>query len=307
MDRQLKIGWKRVPRRLSPERSIPLHGVRSSEALAAELLLVGLSERMGRPFGVPQPSVARRSLSRPGPARHGAFQKPRRAALPRPQSPWQLHRRTHRQLPAAPRRDSASNIGLTAIPSRCTTRPVASCVSKTTLAKTADFKVFRPLQDQSQRALAWRPLRKGIAYFHRRAQLSQRANDSYLEALATVEDTTPPCIRSSTKSPNPSPTTAAACEHCGLEYPNDIALLQAVSRGEFATAGFRNRDLRHLLHPTHFDASTANIRKLSACISRQLRILRAHGLIRKIPKSSPLSSHLQRPSAHRRPVRHPPN
>lgn len=67
--------------------------------------------------------------------------------------------------------------------------------------------------------------------------------------------------------------------------PNDIALLQAVSRGEFATAGFRNRDLRRLLHPTHSDASTADLRKLSARISRQLRILRAHGLIRKLPKS----------------------
>jgi len=29
--------------------------------------------------------------------------------------------------------------------------------------------------------------------------------------------------------------------------PDDLALLAAVARGEFATAGFRNRDLRPLL------------------------------------------------------------
>lgn len=155
---------------------------------------------------------------------------------------------------------------------------------ETTIAKTADFKVFRPLQDQPQRVLAWRPLRKGIADLHRRAQLSQRANDSYLEALATVEDTTP-LHQVFDHVAQPLTYHNRRVRALRIGDPNDIALLQAVSRGEFATAGFRNRDLRRLLHPTHVNSSTADIRKLSARISRQLRILRAHGLIRKIPKS----------------------
>jgi hypothetical protein len=37
--------------------------------------------------------------------------------------------------------------------------------------------------------------------------------------------------------------------------PNDIALLKAVCRGEFATAEFRNRDLQRLLHPVRSDTS----------------------------------------------------
>lgn len=64
---------------------------------------------------------------------------------------------------------------------------------ETTIAKTAPFKVFRPLDSSRSRSrkLAWRPLRKGVADLHRRAQVSQQSNQSYLDALAAVDDDTP--------------------------------------------------------------------------------------------------------------------
>jgi hypothetical protein len=67
--------------------------------------------------------------------------------------------------------------------------------------------------------------------------------------------------------------------------PHDLALLKAISRGEFATAGWRNRDLRPLLYPTTKSRSQVEERRLSAKVSRLLRLLRAHGLIRKVQKS----------------------
>jgi hypothetical protein len=67
--------------------------------------------------------------------------------------------------------------------------------------------------------------------------------------------------------------------------PHDLTLLQTVARGEFATAGFRNRDLRRLLHPTTDAAASPDVRRLAAKITRQLRLLRAHGVIQKIPKT----------------------
>lgn len=70
-----------------------------------------------------------------------------------------------------------------------------------------------------------------------------------------------------------------------LNDPADLALLDAVSRGEFAPAGFRNRDLRNLIHRLPADATHRDQRRLSAKVSRQLRLLRAHGVIRKIPKT----------------------
>ena len=62
---------------------------------------------------------------------------------------------------------------------------------ETTIARTSDFKVFRPAHDDPNGQLQWRPLRKGIADLHRRAEVSQRSNERYLDALSVVEDPTP--------------------------------------------------------------------------------------------------------------------
>src|SRR5206468_3726290 len=62
----------------------------------------------------------------------------------------------------------------------------------------------------------------------------------------------------------------------------DAQLLEAVNRGEFAVNGFRNRDLVSLL-----DLPSAHTkqerRRRSAKVTRLLILLRAHGLIRKVP------------------------
>lgn len=62
--------------------------------------------------------------------------------------------------------------------------------------------------------------------------------------------------------------------------PEDRALLQAVHRGELNITGFRNKDLQVLLYATP-SKDPAEQRRRSAAISRKLRMLRAHGLIRK--------------------------
>ncbi len=155
---------------------------------------------------------------------------------------------------------------------------------ETTIAKTADFKVFRPLQDDPAGRLAWRPLRKGVADLHRRAQLSQRANERYLDALSVVDDSTP-LHRLLDQVSQPTPYHGRRVRALRIGDPHDLALLQAVSRGEFAIAGFRNRDLRRLLYPTKDAASTAEARRLATKITRQLRLLRAHGVVQKISKT----------------------
>ena len=59
------------------------------------------------------------------------------------------------------------------------------------------------------------------------------------------------------------------------------ALLQAVNRLEFAVAGFKNRDMRALLYP--HETSAQKLRRQTAALGRRLALLRAHGLIRKVP------------------------
>ena len=155
---------------------------------------------------------------------------------------------------------------------------------ETTIAKATDFKVFRPLQHQPRGALAWRPLRKGVADLYRRAQVSQRSNEHYLDALATVDDGTP-LHRLLDQVGRPTADRGRRVRALRIGDPADLALFQAVSRGEWATAGFRNRDLRHLLYPTPGAMAHVEARRLTAKVTRQLRLLRAHGLIHKIPKT----------------------
>ena len=155
---------------------------------------------------------------------------------------------------------------------------------ETTIARTKDFKVFRPPHDKPKGKLEWRPLRKGVADLHRRAQLSQRSNDAYLDALSAVEDTTP-CAKLFDAVSRPVVENGRRFRALRLNDPSDLALLDAISRGEFATAGFRNRDIRGLIHRTPANIAPRDRRRLSAKTSRQLRLLRAHGVIYKIPKT----------------------
>ena len=64
--------------------------------------------------------------------------------------------------------------------------------------------------------------------------------------------------------------------------PSDLALLRAVNRGEFAIDGLRNRDLQTLLYSAA-PVTKNEARRRSAAVSRKLRLLRAHGVIQKLP------------------------
>jgi hypothetical protein len=155
---------------------------------------------------------------------------------------------------------------------------------ETTIAQTKDFKVFRPRQDDPAGRLEWRPLRKGVADLHRRAQVSQQANNAYLEALSAVDDATP-CAELFDAVSRPVTHGGRRVRALRLSDRDDIALLEAISHGEFAPAGFRNRDIRSLLHPAARNGSVREQRRLSAAISRRLRLLRAHGIVRRLPKT----------------------
>ena len=49
--------------------------------------------------------------------------------------------------------------------------------------------MYRTAENDPDGPLAWRPLRRGVADLHRRAEVSQAANERYLEALAGVAET----------------------------------------------------------------------------------------------------------------------
>ena len=84
-------------------------------------------------------------------------------------------------------------------------------------------------------------------------------------------------------SPLCRPLTHEARRYRALQpLGTDAFLLRALSRGEWTIAGLRNRDLQPWLYlGVPRDKKAA--RRPSAAVSRKLRLLRAHGLIRKLP------------------------
>jgi hypothetical protein len=133
-----------------------------------------------------------------------------------------------------------------------------------------DLRVFRRPEGDPKSPKRWCRLRKGIADARRRAVLSQQANTRYLDTLAAVDVHEPLATAS-----------RALCRRVRWQGRSvralnplsaiDGALLTAIYRGEFVLTGFRNRDLREL--------RTA---RTASAVTRQLRLLRAHGLIRKV-------------------------
>lgn len=153
---------------------------------------------------------------------------------------------------------------------------------ETTVNDAREMKVYRRAEGNPDSPKRWRPLRKGVADLHRRAKLSQAANERYLQKLAEVDDTrtlqelvTPLC--------RPVQWQGQRVRALAPLSESDTKLLQAIQRDECAIHGFRNRDLRSILYAQAADAATN--RRQSAAITRQIRLLRAHGLVAKVPKT----------------------
>jgi len=154
--------------------------------------------------------------------------------------------------------------------------------AETTLNKVKDFRVFRPKEGGPEDDLQWRPMRLGIADLNRRAEVSQKANERFLDGLAAVDDTRrveelTDAIQLRTHW-NGRPVRALR------PWADDKPLLTAIQHGEFMINGFRNRDLQAILYDEPA-VTPQEKRRRSAAISRKLRLLRAHGLIQKINRT----------------------
>src|SRR6266550_2167226 len=151
--------------------------------------------------------------------------------------------------------------------------------AETTIQQAGEFRVYRRKEGDARGKKSWRVLRGGVADLYRRAEISQRAAERYLDALAGVDEQT---------------TLQELIERLGQPRPwggrrvralrplgDDRALLEVIGRGEFTLNGFRNRDLQRFFFGA-VGRDPREVRRRSAWVSRKLRLLRAHGLIRKI-------------------------
>ena len=111
----------------------------------------------------------------------------------------------------------------------------------------------------------------------------QAANDRYLQALASVEDTTS-LGELAARLCQPAKRNGRRVRALNPYAPGDAGLLEAISRGEFTLNGLRNRDLRQLLFEDAAEPKHEQ-RRNAAAVSRKLALLRAHRLIRRVPRT----------------------
>ena len=158
---------------------------------------------------------------------------------------------------------------------------------ETTINQSDAFREFRVPEGKPEQPAAWLPLRRGVASLERRTQISQAINDRYAAATAAVHVKTPLkelagplCSR----APAPGKVRGRKVRALNPLAKEDAALLRAVNDPVHAVQGLRNRDLVRLLYAKPARTRCEQQRR-SARVTRWIRLLRAHGILHKIPKT----------------------
>ena len=131
--------------------------------------------------------------------------------------------------------------------------------------------------------VGWFPLSKAVANLYRFAQVGQKANERYLEALAVVNAVG---VGARELERRCAPVSYHGRMRRALQplASDDQALFVAALHGEHAIRGFRNGELAQLLYGPRPD-DPGERRRQCGRVSRRISLLRAHGLVAKYPRS----------------------
>jgi len=145
------------------------------------------------------------------------------------------------------------------------------------------FKVRREVTRKGPLEVAWVPMRKSVADIARRVAICRAANERYLEALAVVGEPSP---TRQILDPVSRRVTREGRSYRAL-HPIDAdeaRLFSTLLASDFVLQQFRDRALRQRLFPACAGDAMAE-KKASGRVTRLLRLLRAHRLIRKVPRT----------------------
>jgi hypothetical protein len=151
---------------------------------------------------------------------------------------------------------------------------------ETTINNPRRFKVRRRVTQKGQPCMACVRLRKSVADIPRLVKIAQAANQRYLQALALVNVSQPvhrvldPVSRRIVQEGRPY----RALRPMSKEEAEAFKILL---NGAFRLQGFRNPHVRKLLYP-QAGPDRRDLRRASGRVTRFFRLLRAHGLIRKV-------------------------
>jgi hypothetical protein len=152
---------------------------------------------------------------------------------------------------------------------------------ETTINDPTEFRVRR--KKAKGNGMEWQPLRKGVAWLWRYAEVSRSANRRYLEALAVVNDDSA-ARKLLDRVTQPAKLNGHNRRALQPLSPADQQLFLAVMQGEHRLRGFRNQDIARYFYaaPTH--DPLARHRRCGR-VTRLIQLLRAHHLVARIPRT----------------------
>lgn len=145
---------------------------------------------------------------------------------------------------------------------------------ETAANKPSFFKHHRWVEQKNgTREYKLAPLKRSIYSLPVLAELMRAANKRYLDLISEMDD---PSAGRKLLNKVCEPKKQQGRSYKGLNFFHaaDQKLIEALARGEFTISGFRNKDLRRLL--PHLN---------TAQISRRLKCLRLHGLLRRVGRT----------------------
>jgi hypothetical protein len=145
---------------------------------------------------------------------------------------------------------------------------------ETTVNDLTFFRHYREVEHRDgSREIKWASMQKTIYSIPALRELLEAANHRYLQFLSAIEDPRPGRAKLDKLS--------RTVRHEGRSYPgfnlfdpDDDKLLRSIARGEFNISGLQNKTLRRHLPD-----------KTSGQVSRTLKRLRLHGLIKKVGRT----------------------
>jgi hypothetical protein len=160
--------------------------------------------------------------------------------------------------------------------------------SEMTINNPDRIMVLRRTQRDPKYWPTWRSIRRGIIDLPHRVQVGQEANERYLDAIATLAETrTVKELAEPLTCRVPAPKGKSAKPPRQVRGLNplaaeDAALLATISDPKWMIQGLRNRDVAAVFYPEETQDRTER-RRRSAHVTHLLRLVRAHGLLEKIP------------------------
>ena len=145
---------------------------------------------------------------------------------------------------------------------------------ETTVVNVSFFKHYREVEHKDgTRSMAWAEMKKTIYSLAPLRELLLAANRRYLEFISTIEDG-----KAGTDKLNKIslPVEENDRSYRGFNFfdPEDEELFESLGSGEFNISGFQNKDLRRRIKG-----------KNTGQVSRLMKRLRSHGLVKKIGRT----------------------